>query len=232
MWFLKCAPFAPRDWLDASVRRTELHSKERRLEGSNFKPEPLIQLFGPIDTNHRERDYQSPTGRRRAEPAALGISLRSATEPIDLTSPQMSFGEFVSRTRLEIFLERYGATLVGERHDNVDDPRLPRGRVQAPSSVVGVKSGGDVGGQASVIPSWIGGASQDVDATLRLRHVRYQSKAVAQARSSKTGAIRRMHKRRIAIDSARGTFERFRFCDARTVQKASLLARRRVACQP
>ena len=64
---------------------------------------------------------------------------------------------------LQVPLERYGAMLIGELNDDVDNPWSVLRRVWTPSGVVRVEPCREVRCQACVVARWIGLASENVD---------------------------------------------------------------------
>ena len=94
-------------------------------------------------------------------------------------SAQMSLGERDPRPRLQVRLERYGASLVAELDDNVCFPWSSCCSVRAVSVVVGGDTRSDIGRQACVVATWGPLASENVNEPLRADHATHMSKRSA-----------------------------------------------------
>ena len=85
-------------------------------------------------------------------------------------SSELTHCERHPRARLQIALKRYRTALIGELHNDIDDPWPARSRVWALSGIVCVETGAPIAGYAGVVTGSIRDATEHVHRAFRICH--------------------------------------------------------------
>ena len=127
----------------------------------------------------------------------------------------MSLRERHARTRLQVPFKGHRPAFVGKLHDDINDPRSPRGRMRTVASVVRIQSRRKTRRQPGVVAALIAGTLKNVDDALG-RHVALtvRSSRPASAWTNLPG-VASMRRDGSAIPTMRSSREERRFCEGK-----------------
>jgi len=148
-----------------------------RVKRGDFEPLISEDLFYRVQSVLSGR-VPITTPQQRAHPdfhcapscAASPVGVLTAIVRTVSSSSEMTHCERHTRTRLQIALKRYRTALIGELHDDIDDPWPARGRVWALSGIVCVETGAPIAGYAGVVAGSIRNATEHGHRAFRICH--------------------------------------------------------------